>query len=264
MTYSRQSRCSFEALSGQRRSLGRRVKETWPRVGRFFSQPLVIAILAAAFSALVIPDITRQWQDTQNERDLKQGLLEQISTSGTATISHGLSLADGQALAAGGQPGESHGNVYQGLRDSWFTDRADARSRILVYFPGLYTCWYSFDHAVADYLSLGAGDRSVSRVEDLRRYVGSDFAQSYGGQSGPDGCRPLAQLPSAVRDRFVQLKAISIWEALALPGKDKRSTRKFRNAYAVLAEEMDIAMERVVDTIVKAHAQGFSHGIVGL
>ena len=240
------------------------MKGFWGRVGRFLSQPLVIAILAAAFSALVIPEVTRQWQDTQSERDLKQRLLEQISTSGTAALSHGLSLADGQLIAAGGQPGESHGDVYQGLRNTWFTDRADARSRILVYFPGLYTCWYSFDHAVADYLSLGAGDRSHSRIADLQRYVGGDFAGSYVDSTVPDGCKPLAELPSAVQNRFKQLKDISIWQALALPGQDKSSTTKFRNAYAILGEEMDIAMERVVDTIVKADAQGFSHGIFGL
>ena len=66
------------------------------------------------------------------------------------------------------------------------------------------------------------------------------------------------------QNRFVQLKAISISEALALPGTDKTSTTRFRNAYAILGEEMDIAMERVVYTIVKTHAQGFSHGIFGL
>jgi hypothetical protein len=237
------------------------VKEFWRRVGWLLSQPLAIAILAGAFGALVIPQFTRQWQDTQNERDLKQSLLEQISTSGTAAVSHALSLADGQLVAAGGQPGESHGDVYQGLRDTWFTDRADARSRILVYFPSLYTCWYSFDHAIADYLSLGAGDRSASRIAALQSYVGSDFANSYVGPTAPDGCRALAELPSAVQTRFQQLKAIPMWAALALPGVDKRSVTKSRNAYAILAEEMDIAMERVVDTIVKAHAQGFSHGI---
>ena len=71
-------------------------------------------------------------------------------------------------------------------------------------------------------------------------------------------------MPSAVQDRFRQLKSISIWQPLALPGKDRRSTTRFRDAYAILGEEMDIAMERVVDTIVKAHAKGFSHGIFGL
>jgi hypothetical protein len=240
------------------------VKLFWGRVGRLLSQPLVIAILAAAFSAFFIPELTRQWQDTQSERDLKQRLLEQISTSGTAAVSHGLSLADGKLVAAGGQPGESHGDVYQALRDTWFTDRADARSRILVYFPSLYTCWYSFDHAVADYLSLGAGDRSPARIADLQKYVGNDFARSYVDPTAPDGCKPLAQLPSAVQTRFAQLKAISTWKALTLRGTDTKSTAKFRNAYAILGEEMDIAMERVVDTIVKAHAQGFSHGVFGL
>ncbi len=67
-----------------------------------------------------------------------------------------------------------------------------------------------------------------------------------------------------MQKRFAQLKAISIWQGLALPDKDKRTTTKFRNAYAILGEEMDIAMERVVDTIVRAHARGFSHGIFGL
>jgi hypothetical protein len=240
------------------------MNEFWARVGRFLSQPLVIAVLAGAFTALLIPEVTRQWQDTQNERNLKQGVLEEISTSGTAAVSRGLSLADGHLLAAGGQPTESHGDVYQSLRDTWFTDRADARSRILVYFPNLYTCWYSFDHAVADYLSLGSGDRSASRITALQRYVGSNFANSYVGPTAPDGCKPLGQLPSALQNRFGQLKAISIWEALALPDTDKRGTTKFRNAYAILAEEMDIAMERVVYTVVKTHAQGFSHGIFGL
>src|SRR5947208_8103051 len=97
------------------------VEEFLARVGRFLSQPLVIAILAGAFSALVIPQVTCEWQDTQNERDLKQSLLEQISTSGTAAVSHGLSLANGQLLAAGGQVRESHGDVYQSLRNTWVT-----------------------------------------------------------------------------------------------------------------------------------------------
>jgi hypothetical protein len=236
------------------------VKELWARVGRFLGQPLVIAILAGAFSALLIPAITRQWQDTQSERDLKQKLLEQISTSGTAAISHALSLANGQLIAAGGQPDEGHADVYQSLRDSWFTDRADARSRILVYFPRLFTCWYSFDHAVADYLSLGAGDRSASRIANLQQYVEGDFAASYVDPTAPDGCKPLAGLPPAVRSRFAQLKAIAIWRALAFPG----DRPKFKNAYAILGEEMDVAMERVVDTIVKTHARGFSHGLFGV
>jgi hypothetical protein len=154
--------------------------------------------------------------------------------------------------------------VYQGLRDAWFPDRADARSRILVYFPGLYTCWFSFDHAVADYLSLGAGDRSASRIAALQKYVDGDFAHSYVDPTAPDGCRPLAQLPPAVQNRFGQLKSVSISGALALAGTHTDTRAKFRNAYAILAEEMDIAMERVVDTIVKAHAEGFSHGIFGL
>ena len=241
------------------------MKAFWAGAGRLLNRPLMIAILAASFSALFLPQITRQWQDNQSQRNLKETLLQQISASGTAAISHGLSLSDGELIAAGAtQSAETPGNVYQSLRDTWFTARAEARSSVLVYFPALYTCWYSFDHAVSDYLSLGAGDRSASRITDLKQYVGSSFADSYVAPTTPDGCRPLAQLPAAVRNRFGQLQAISIWPALALPTTDVRSTAKFRDAYAVLAEELDIAMERVIYTIVKSNAQGFSHGVFGL
>jgi hypothetical protein len=115
---------------------------------------------------------------------------------------------------------ESHDNVYQALRDTCFTDRADARSRILVYFPTLYTCWYSFDHAIADYLSLGAGKRSSSRIANLQKYVDSDFANSYVDTNAPDGCKPLARLPQPCRTGSGTSRR-SRWKALAFPARTK-------------------------------------------
>ena len=136
-------------------------------------------------------------------------------------------------------------------------ERADARSRVLVYFPGLYGCWYSYERALSDFLSLAAAS-SDARVKSLQRYVEADFAQSYVDPSAPDGCASLKVLPEVVQSRFQQLKALTRWTALTFP----RDNHRFRAVYAILGEEMDIAMERIVNTIVKTPAEGFSHGIL--
>jgi hypothetical protein len=124
--------------------------KTWT----FLRHPLVIAVLAAAFSALLIPHFTRQWQDRQREQELKQSLLEEVSTSSTTAVRQAISLAGGQNRAAGGETGEGASDIYAVLRNSWLIRRASPRSRIIVYFPNLYGCWYSYERAVADFLSL--------------------------------------------------------------------------------------------------------------
>jgi len=226
------------------------------KLGPFLRHPLVIAVLAGAFSALLIPQITREWQDRQREQELKQSLLEEISTSSTTAVRHGISLVDGQLRAAGGETGEDTAEVYAALRNSWLIERADARSRILVYFPGLYDCWYSYERALSDYVSLAASS-SDARARSLQKYVETDFANSYVNPNAPDGCASLNTLPKIVQSRFQQLKAVTGWTALTFP----RDNPRFRDVYAILGEEMEIAMERIVNSIVKTPAEGFSHGI---
>ena len=233
------------------------------KLGPFLRHPLVIAVLAGAFSALLIPQITREWQDRQREQDLKQSLLEEISTSSTAAVRQAISLASGHARAAGGAEGEDAGDIYHAVRNSWLIRRASARSRIVVYFPNLYACWYSYERAVSDYLSLAVADKTPAdesgrraRVRSLRRYVNADFAQSYIDPTAPDGCKPLRGLPEVVQSRFGQLKDATGWTALT-----STHTRGFQAVYAVLGEELIIGMERIITTIVKTPAKGFSHGI---
>jgi hypothetical protein len=219
----------------------------------------VIAVLAGAFSALLIPQVTREWQDRQKEQDVKQSLLEEISTSSTTAMRQSISLASGHPRAAGAEAGENVGDVYLQLRNGWLISRASARARILVYFPGLYGCWYSFERAVADYLSLGVPESEASRrarVTALQQYVDADFARSYTDPSTPDGCKPLARLPRVVQTRFAQLKAVTRWSALV-----STTSPGFVAAYNVLGEELGTGMERVVVSILQTPARGFSHGV---
>ncbi len=52
------------------------------------------------------------------------------------------------------QSGANEQTVYALLQDSWFTKRASVRSQLVIYFPRLYPCWYSFDSAVSGFLNL--------------------------------------------------------------------------------------------------------------
>jgi hypothetical protein len=254
-------------------------KDEGPRLGRFLKHPLVIAVLAGIFTAVLIPHVTRGWQDRQREAEIKQSLLDDISSSSTTAVRQAISLAQQNIRAAGGERGESAGDTYAVLRNSWLTKRASARSRIIVYFPDLYGCWYSYERAVADYLSLSvlnspaskqpksaatAEQRSAAaknakvRVKLIKQYVDGDFATTYVAPYMPDGCKPISSLPQVVQARLGQLQKATNWNSLALPTDDTR----FRQAYAILGETMLIGMERIIETITHTDANGFSHFVV--
>ena len=215
------------------------------------------------FGALVIPQITREWQDRQREQELKQSLSGDLRSSVTA-VRQGIALANGQTRAAGGEREETTEQVYAALRNSWLIRRATPRSRIIVYFPNRYECWYSYERAVSDYLSLSSGDETpdgrkanAARVTSLQRYVSADFAKSYVKPDTPDGCAPLTDLPEVVQTRFAELKDLTRWTALTFATDNK----EFREVYAIVGEGLVIGMERIIETIVQTPAKGFSHGI---
>ena len=277
------------------------VPTRWQRLGGWsrglLTHPLVVTGFAAVLGAIFIPQITNQWQDRQKENDLKQGLLEQISTSSTTAVRQAASLVNGSIPAAGGEVGEAKSDVYAELRNSWLIDRAAARSRIVVYFPGLYGCWYSYERAVADFLSLGSGTPSNDRVDTLEAYVDSSFARDYtahlgttgttttatttapastatsaattttgsdtGAVGSDDHCKPLTTLPDVVQQRFLVLRDHAIrWDALRTEGVEAaaKAPVAFRDTYQALAEELLIGMERIVYSIEKTPAEGFDHG----
>jgi hypothetical protein len=263
----------------------RAVAISWAKIGAFIKHPLVLLVLGGLLSALLIPQITRQWQDRQSEKEIKRSLLEEISTSATTAIRQGNSLVTAcvepsgepakageskpvcaatppskQIRAAGGEPSENVSEVYAVLRNNWLIRRSTTRSRIITYFPDLYGCWYSYERAIADYLGLVTQypNSKAVRAHDLMAYVRGDFADTY-SQPGvaEQGCEPLDQLPPRVQTRFEELKVAMHWRALDYPTWHNR----FKGEYAKLGELLEIGGERIIMTVVKAHAAGFSHGI---
>jgi len=239
-----------------------RAKAAFALVARVFRHPLAITLLAGAFTAIFLPQLTRQWQDRQKERALKQSLLEQISTSSATAVTQGISFVKGQLIAAGGAPGQDGETVYAILRNSWIVHRASARSTIITYFPNVDSCWYSYERAVSDFISLSADNYAPNRrqrVKDIRRYVESDFAESYVEPGMTDeACAPLQELPPAIQDRFHVLEGVLDWESLIHPTTDQRFSR---SVYAALGEALLIGGETIIRTIRSSDAEDFSHGI---
>jgi hypothetical protein len=272
------------------------------RIGSFAKHPLVLVVLGGVFSALLIPQITREWQDRQREQEIKQSLLEEISTSATTAVREGNSLVGAcveqgsepvkdtkvvkvcaplppaeSVRAAGGEAGEDIPEIYAVLRNAWLIQRATARSRIITYFPDLYSCWYSYERALTDYLGLVSQHPKTkrTRVGDLNEFVDADLADVYGKPYGreEEACAALEDLPEPVQIRFNQLKGGERvtrlrsnfkrrqggigWDALTYPTWHPR----FKAEYAKLGELLEIAAERMVVTISNADAKGFSHGI---
>jgi hypothetical protein len=254
-------------------------------IASFLKHPLVLLVLGSVFTALLIPQVTRQWQDRQSEQEIKRSLLEEISTSATTAVRQANSLVTAcvepsstpakekeigavcaptgptrQVRAAGGETGEDTAEIYAVLRNSWLIKRSAARSRIITYFPELYSCWYSYERALADYLGLVTQypKSKKARVGSLEEYVGADFARVYTQPSALEkSCASLDDLPENVQIRFGELQEKLHWKALMYPTWHYR----FKQEYAKLGEVLEIAVERIVITIVRAKAHGFSHGI---
>jgi hypothetical protein len=249
-------------------------------VRAFLKHPLVLLVLGGVFTAILVPQVTRQWQDRQREQELKQSLLEEIATASTTVLRQGIALTqactaperpeDARRVcartpppdllrAAGGEAGEDIPQVYAALRDSWLVRRSTARARITTYFPDLYRCWYSYERALADYLSLSTQvpKAKAGRVDQLRRWVESDLVEMYGGGRAEEACVALDGLPESVQARFRKLEGDMRWGALAF----KTPHPRFRAEYAKLGELLQIAGERIIVTIADADAEGFSHGL---
>jgi hypothetical protein len=236
------------------------------RIGAVLKHPLTIALVAAAFTALFLPLFTRQWQDRQKERELKKSLLEQMSTASTTAVRNGISLVNGQLRAAGGEKDENAGQVYARMRNTWLIQRAGVRAAIITYFPHVDSCWYSYERVIADYLGLVDKNPAnrTTRIKNIKNYVNSDLRDVYGEPGNVDNaCDRLKTMPIGVRTRYRELKGKLPWNALSLPADEAGEyPPAYKGAYAILGEELLIADDRVIKTIVGENAKSFYHGIL--
>jgi hypothetical protein len=166
--------------------------------------PLVITLFSALIAGWLFPAFSRQWQDRQKVRDLKNGLVTRVDEATTRTIVATRFLVDrrsraaqttderAQALAHSSTDTRSRASAeldaalererdatataYIALLSDWLVTRAVTRSQLEAYFPGgdLAGQWEEWANHVTSYVRLASRNTRAEKsgyVGELRQYL---------------------------------------------------------------------------------------------
>ncbi len=134
----------------------------------WLGNPLIVAVVTTALASLVVPQLTRQWQDHQKALEIQTGLVSSMSKSVSDAVVSGRMIASGVFPAGGSQL------AYNVAVRSWSIESSVAGAKLEAYFPGtgVGDDWRSYGDAVTNYLLLtGKVDGyRPSVVASLRAY----------------------------------------------------------------------------------------------
>jgi len=144
-------------------------REPWHRhVQGWLANPLLVTVVSASLVYLVIPQLTRGWQNHQKVLDVKTGLVGDMSDSASDALMSGRFIASGLIGKATSDPfatQRSFNEAYQ----SWTTKSAVTGAQLAAYFPDsdLSDRWRAYANAVADYLQVGVRGQPSDRANQL-------------------------------------------------------------------------------------------------
>jgi hypothetical protein len=198
--------------------------------------PLVVgaalAILSGLLASLVIPGLTRVWQDRPNELALKEAIVERISQAATETIAQAASLAstDSRTMRAGAVR-----TAADELNRRWMVESAGVSSQVNTYFRDSAVAgeWEAFSEAVSQFIlyARAGGDREPDRAKAERlRDLTTSVATTTFGNAEDEGARAT----------FVRIPSGS--------------------GLSALTDVLRAWQEDVVTQILDSNAYGFSHG----
>ena len=134
---------------------------TTPSGGRaLLRHPLVVgaavAIIGAVFASLLIPSITQVTQDRPKELELKRAIVERIADSTGTAVHRGVALTRGDALAAGGRPGQALRSVFLQVQTDWDVDASAVDGEIVTYFGhgDAWRGWRTLHDSITHFLNL--------------------------------------------------------------------------------------------------------------
>ena len=126
-----------------------------PLVGNDLGQPVSVPLLGPPVQKVVSPGAV----DLLDRRRVHRAGGYRRSRLGELAP---LSSRPQPPVAAGAAPGEDGKTAYALLRNSWIVRRAGIESTILTYFPKVDSCWYSYELAISDFISLSADNNARS------------------------------------------------------------------------------------------------------
>ena len=221
----------------------RRHDESVDRLSAAFRHPVVVgatlAIISAFLASLVIPSITRVWQDRPRELALKRGLIEDISMSATDVVIRTRYFAQSVGYAP-----------YKNRRREFFTEKsrgwrstgALVGAQVETYFhdSDVVAAWRGYENAIGDYLVYAANAGAPRQSGNRMAIYGSrPRLVAHFGQLEFD--TPIAE--STRRTFLGERQVLDV-------------VREVRMISELLLYERD----QLNSTIVATGAAGFSHG----
>jgi len=158
-----------DSASGQQQ--GRR--PSWHgELKSWLSNPLLVTVVAALLGSLLIPSITRKWQDHQKALEIQTGLVSEMSQSVSSTVAGSRFIAEGLVARSSDDPrGEQR--AWNDLYRRWTTSSASIGAKLDAYFGSkVASDWQAFSSALTDYVQLSAvpGPGRESQVQQIFDY----------------------------------------------------------------------------------------------
>jgi len=174
------------------------------RLSAALRHPLAIAAASALIASLLLPAFTRQWQDRQKARELKDGLVQEIDEATTRTVIAVRVLVDRRSreaqttderqrakasargderastvkafLSALERERDATAGAYIGLLSDWLVMRSVTRSKLTAYFPETEVAeeWTLYANHVTRYVRLASRNPTVLKrqyVAEIARYL---------------------------------------------------------------------------------------------
>lgn len=153
-----------------------------------FRHPLVVgsalAILSGLLASLVIPGMTRVWQDRPNELALKEAIVERISQAATETIAQGASLSSSDSTTI---RRSARFAAVEDINRRWMVESAGVASQLNTYFRDSSAAkeWKNFSEAVSQFVFYGtvSNASNLTQTDDRLRALSRGFAQTTFGNA---------------------------------------------------------------------------------
>lgn len=194
----------------------------------WLSHPLVVAGVAALLGSLLVPSITRKWQDHQKALGIKTELVSEMSRSVSSGVANSRFIAAGLVARSSSHTGAEQ-QAWNDLYLDWTTSSASIAAKLQAYFGvKVATRWQQFSYALTDFVALSARTGSGRQAQVAEIY---DYRN---------------ELPG------VQL-AQAQWRRLAGPP----TGAGFQTAYATLSRGMLARQGQLVQLVLGSHVSSF-------
>ncbi len=205
-------------------------------VARVLGHPLTITVVGAVLAAVILPPLTRGWQDRQKELELKRDLVTQLAQSSTVAVRAGIPSTRPTRDAA---------------RREWLVQRSVSNAIIATYFPSLADCWFVYSDGITAFLEMRSASKAAARDHEPKGHeIKTKLAitrRTCHWDQGlpPTEARTLATLTQRVIPKLDGLTTAAVPGIASDPGT------------LIL-----IGRDGIIRRIVAAEARGYAHGFL--